>query len=182
MFDPRAYRELCEELTASRDRMQEVIQMTQQKSSKKRRTLRVSLVAAAMCALTAITASAAHPELLEAVVASIRASMVVSGHQQEWLRVDGPQPAAPDSPEASVEERGGRVILTVDGAETDITEALAQDGQYVWRDGEKGSQTQVLVVLDENGTPMTVIHVAAAGERIDGAAVSVVDGPARKNK
>ena len=91
---------------------------------------------------------------------------------------DGSQITALRYPDVSVEERDGRTILTVDGAETDITDALSEDGRYVWEDTDNGSQAQVIVTLDEDGKPVWVANVAAAGETFEEAGVSVVSEPA----
>ena len=144
------------------------------RSAWRRRPLRVGLAAAALCALTVVGASAANPEFLEEIVLSIRSTVVVSDYQEELIMEDGSQITALRYPDVSVEERDGRTILTVDGAETDITDALSEDGRYVWEATDNGSQAQVIVTLDEDGKPVWVANVAAAGETFEEAGVSVV--------
>ena len=164
MFDPKLYHEACSEMHVSEEKLQEVIHMTEQNKKRAiRRPLRVGLAAAALCALTVVGASAANPEFLEGIVLSIRSAVVVSDYRY---------------PDVSVEERDGRTILTVDGAETDITDALSEDGRYVWEDTDNGSQAQVIVTLDGDGKPVWVANVAAAGETFEEAGVSVVSEPA----
>ena len=90
---------------------------------------------------------------------------------------DGSQVTALRYPHVSVEERAGRTVLTVDGAETDITDALARDGRYVWEDADNGTQAQVVVTLDGEGAPVWVVHVAA-GEPLGDSGGSLVSGPA----
>lgn len=109
---------------------------------------------------------------------SIRSAVVVSDYQEELIMEDGSQITALHFPDVSVEERDGRTILTVNGAETDITGALAEDGRYVWEDTDNGSQAQVIVTLDEDGKPVWAANVAAAGETFEEAGVSVVSEPA----
>ena len=59
MFEPNQYRELCSELHVSEEKLQEVIQMSEQKKSKlARRPLRVGLAAAALSALLVVSVSA----------------------------------------------------------------------------------------------------------------------------
>ena len=168
MFDPKLYHEACSEMHVSEEKLQEVIHMTEQNKKRAiRRPLRVGLAAAALCALTVVGASAANPEFLEEIVLSIRSTVVVSDYQEELIMEDGSQITALRYPDVSVEERAGRTILTVDGAETDITDALSEDGRYVWEDTDNGSQAQVIVTLDEDG-----------GETFEEAGVSVVSEPA----
>ena len=179
MFDPKLYHEACSEMHVSEEKLQEVIHMTEQNKKRAiRRPLRVGLAAAALCALTVVGASAANPEFLEEIVLSIRSAVVVSDYQEELIMEDGSQITALHFPDVSVEERDGRTILTVDGAETDITDALSEDGRYVWEDTDNGSQAQVIVTLDEDGKPVWVANVAAAGETFEEAGVSVVSEPA----
>ncbi len=180
MFEPNQYRELCSELHVSEEKLEEVIQMSEQKKSKlARRPLRVGLAAAALSALLVVSVSAAsNPELLEEIFSSIRSSVVVSDYQQEWTMDDGSKMSALRYPEVAVEERDDRTILIVDGVETDITDSLTPDGRYVWEDNDNGTQAQVVVTLDEDGKPVWVANVAGAGEEITDAAVSVVSEPA----
>ena len=134
MFDPKLYHEACSEMHVSEEKLQEVIHMTEQNKKRAvRRPLRVGLAAAALCALTVVGASAANPECLEEIVLSIRSAVVVSDYQEELIMEDGSQFTALYFPDVSVEERDGRTILIVNGAETDITDALSEDGRYVWR-------------------------------------------------
>lgn len=178
MFDPKLYRDVCSELHLSEEKLQEVIHMAEQnKKHRVRRPLRVGLAAAALCALTVITAGATNSEALGAFVASIRASVTVSDYQEELLTEDGTRITALRFPDVSAEERDGRTILTVDGAETDITDALARDGRYVWEDTDNGSRAQVVVTLDEDGKPVWVVNMAVAGQELEDAAVSVVSEP-----
>ena len=179
MFDPKLYHEACSEMHVSEEKLQEVIHMTEQNKKRAvRRPLRVGLAAAALCALTVVGASAANPEFLEGIVLSIRSTVVVSDYQEELIMEDGSQITALHFPDVSVEERDGRTILIVNGAETDITGALSEDGRYVWEDTDNGSQAQVIVTLDEDGKPVWVANVAAAGETFEEAGVSVVSEPA----
>ncbi len=179
MFDPNLYRDACAQLRVSEKTLQEVIQMAEQnKKHAARRPLRIGLAAAALCALTVLTAGAVNPELVAELMTSIRSSAAVSAYQEEWVMEDGSQVTALRYPHVSVEERAGRTVLTVDGAETDITDALARDGRYVWEDADNGTQAQVVVTLDGEGAPVWVVHVAAAGEPLGDSGGSLVSGPA----
>ena len=92
MFDPNAYRETCSELRLSEEKLQEVIRMTEQANHKTgRRPLRVGLIAAALCALLAVSVSAANPQVLEGLVATIRSSFTVGEYREERVMEDGVQ-------------------------------------------------------------------------------------------
>ena len=160
MFDPNMYHMLCEQLTAPQETIEEVIQMTKDKKTmRKRRPMRVLVTVAAVCAALAITASAANPEVLEGILVTIRSSVSIGEYREEMMMDSGETVTALRFPEASVEERDGRVILTVDGEAIDITSEMKQDGQYIWEYSDEGTNAQVMVFLDENGKPQTVINI-----------------------
>ncbi len=160
MFDHNAYRERCSELHISEEALQEVIEMAEQKQKKTvRRPMRVGLIAAALCALLIVTVSAANPELLEGLLVSIRSSVSVGDYREDLTMESGEQVIALREPEAAVEERDGRMFLVVDGEETDITEAMAEDGSYHWERRDEGAVVRVTVTLDENGEPVTISNV-----------------------
>ena len=79
-------------------------------------------------------------------------------------------------PEASLEERDGRTILIVDGVETDVTQALTDQGEYLYECGEGEEQAQVRVYLDEQGESRLMTSFFTAGE--DGGTGAVVVVPA----
>ena len=130
MFDHNAYRERCSELHVSEEALQEVIKMAEQKQKKPvRRPLRVGLIAAAVTVALMVTVNAANPEALEGLLATIRTSASLGDYREEIVVDDtGETITALRLPDTAVEERDGRIILTVDGEETDITEAMERDG------------------------------------------------------
>lgn len=162
MFDPNAYRETCSELRLSEKKLQEVIRMTEQANHKTGRPLRVGLIAAALCALLAVSVSAANPQVLEGLVATIRSSVTVGEYREELVMEDGVQLTALRFPEVTAEERDGRTVLTVDGQEMDITDAMARDGTYTWTYEDEGATVSVQVYLDEQGALQTITNVAPA--------------------
>lgn len=175
MFDPDMYHVLCEQLTAPHETIEEVIQMTKEKKTmRKRRPIRVLVAVAAVCTALAITASASNPEILEGIVMSIRTSVSIGEYREELVMENGEVMTALCIPDAAVEERDGRTILTVDGEELDITEELAREGRYVWYDEDQGAKVQVEVTLDENGAPQAVVSAALAEEDIGDASFSVI--------
>ena len=144
MFEPNQYRELCSELHVSEEKLEEVIQMTEQEKKRKfHRPMRLGLVAAAVAAFRVNTEEGTGGLCL---------------------------------PEASLEERDGRTILIVDGVETDVTQALTDQGEYLYECGEGEEQAQVRVYLDEQGAPRLMTSFFTAGE--DGGTGAVVVVPA----
>ena len=168
MFEPNQYRELCSELHVSEEKLEEVIQMTEQEKKRKfHRPMRLGLVAAAV---------AANSEAIMTYLTSLRDAAVAG---EAWA--DSPVNTEEGTgglclPEASLEERDGRTILIVDGVETDVTQALTDQGEYLYECGEGEEQAQVRVYLDEQGAPRLMTSFFTAGE--DGGTGAVVVVPA----
>lgn len=142
MFDPRSYREACDALALDTEKIEEMIAMTE--NSKKetvRRPARVALVAAALAAALCVTAAAAELPAVQEFFATIFVTVTADG-----------EAAGLNVPSVAVEEREGRSILLVDGAETDITDALAREGGYLY----EGDGFQVEV--DENGVAIVTSY------------------------
>lgn len=133
MFDPRSYREACDMLALDTEKIEEMITMTENsKKTTVRRPARVAMLAAAMVAALGITASAAELPAVQEFFATV---FVTVTSDAAGLKL----------PSVAVEEREGRSILIVDGEETDVTDALAREGGYLY----EGDGFQVAV--DENG-------------------------------
>lgn len=162
MFDHNAYRERCSELHISEEALQEVIEMAEQKQKKPvRRPLRVGLIAAAVTAALMVTVSAANPEALQGLLATIRSSTAIGDYREDIVMDDtGETVTALRLPDTAVEEKDGRIILTVDGEKTDITDAMERDGSYLWTREDEGAKVSVQVTLDEEGKPVAVTNVA----------------------
>lgn len=181
MFDHNAYRERCSELHVSEEVLQEVIEMAEQKQKKPvRRPLRVGLIAAVVTVALMVTVSAANPEALGWLSATIRSSVSMGDYREEIVMDDtGETITALRLPDTAVEERDGRIILTVDGEETDITEAMEQDGSYLWTREDEGAEVSVQVTLDEDGKPVAVSHVTlpdGTGQEDNMAMVTEISG------
>ena len=150
MFEPNQYRELCSELHVSEEKLEEVIQMTEQEKKRKfHRPMRLGLVAAAVAAMLVVTVSAANSEAIMTYLTSLRDAAVAG---EAWA--DSPVNTEEGTgglrlPEASLEERDGRTILIVDGVETDVTQALTDQGEYLYECGE-GVMTAVWVSIAVN--------------------------------
>lgn len=134
MFDPKSYREACDRLALDGEKIEEMILMTENQEKKKiaRRPLRAAMLAAAVVTALGITASAADLPAVKEFFATIFVTVTSDD-------------AGLNLPSVAVEEREGRSILIVDGKETDVTDALAREGGYLYEgDGFR-------VEVDENG-------------------------------
>lgn len=135
MFDPKVYREACRELRAPEDKIEEVIEMTENTKKKVRRPLRTALICAAAMATMVVSVAAADPEGFQELVYNIASIIRVDEYRQDLTTVDGEQVTVFSVPEASVEERDGRAILVIDGKDAaDITDALKAEGCYTYED------------------------------------------------
>ena len=133
-------------------------------------------VAAAVAAMLVVTVSAANSEAIMTYLTSLRDAAVAG---EAWA--DSPVNTEEGTgglclPEASLEERDGRTILIVDGVENDVTQALTDQGEYLYECGEGEEQAQVRVYLDEQGAPRLMTSFFTAGE--DGGTGAVVVVPA----
>lgn len=146
MFDPKVYREMCRELRAPGDKIEEVITMTNQSNKRRRRPVRALLITAAAVALMAVGVSAANPDMVQELVFTIMESVQVGEYRQELTLDNGETLTALKCPQAAVENRDGRAILVLDGeAAADITDALEADGRYVYEYTDEGAQLTVTV-------------------------------------
>ena len=146
MFDPKLYREVCGELRAPQEKIEEIIAMTENhKSRKNRRPVRAVLVAAAAVAAMAIGASAANPEVLEGITMQIASVLQVGELRQDMTTTEGGTITSLEIPEARVEDRDGRAVLLVMGEEIDITDALEREGQYTYTYADEGTELTILV-------------------------------------
>lgn len=134
MFDPKSYCKACDRLNLDEEKIKEMIAMTENQKKPAYRPVRAALVAAALAAALGITASAAELPAVKEFFATI--FVTVSGDVGDTgLRL----------PDVAVEKREGRFILILDGEETDVTDALARDGKYLYEgDGFE-------VAVDGNG-------------------------------
>lgn len=119
MFDPKRYQNACAQLRLGHDKWEEIIAMTENTSAKKRlsRPMKTILIAAACVAALTVTAMAAP------AVQQLFTTFTITYRNADSQTVFA-------MPTLTLEEREGRNILTVDGAETDVTDAFARDGQY----------------------------------------------------
>ena len=133
MFNPKLYREACRELKAPEDKIEEVIEMTEQSSKKKRRPLRTALIAVAAAAMMVVGVSAANPDMVEDFAGRIANIIQVNQYRMEMTTEDGMTITVFSAPQASVENRDGRAILVIDGEDTaDITDELNAEERFYY--------------------------------------------------
>ncbi len=162
MFDPKLYREACDRMTMDAGKIEEMIAMTENTSKKPvRRPTRVMLVAAALVAALGITASAAEIPAVKEFFATVFVT----------VKTDEGLLAGMNIPTMAVEEREGRTFLILDEKEIDVTEDIADGGEYLY-EGE-GYTVQV----DANGEATLIV---SCGE--DGKTISVTTVPGVKDE
>ncbi len=132
MFDPQVYREACGKMTVPQDKLEEMIVMTQAKEKKVRRPFRAALIAAAAVAMMVVGVGAANPEAVQELFVQIATVVRVDEYRQEMVTSEGESITVLSIPEVNVENRDGQAILIVDEEERDITQALAEQGTYVY--------------------------------------------------
>mgnify|MGYP001030458469 CR=1 FL=1 len=167
MFDLKLYRDACQELKASADKVEEVIAMTKNTNQKKMRPLRTALVCAAAVAMMVVSVAAANPEGMEELWLTLRNAVQVDRYRTDLVTDSGEKVSVISVPQARLENRDGRAILMVNGQDVaDITGDLARDQHYVYEDTAAGSKINVTVdgtidnwsmtadvgKLDEDGT------------------------------
>lgn len=101
-----------------------------------------ALIAAAV-ALLAVSVSAANPDALREIVWELQTTFFVSGETEDGSF------AAIRVPEVTLTDREDRVILTVEGQETDVTDALAAEGCFRLEQAEADGS----ILIDIAGTP-----------------------------
>ena len=147
MFDPEVYRDMCRELRAPQEKIEEMIAMTENNKKKFHKPLRTALALCATVAMMVVGVAAANPEGLQEFVINLGSIVRVDRYRSDVTTEDGETFSMVQSPEAKVENRDGRAILVVNGEDAaDITDALAQDQHYVFEDFTE--DTRITITVD----------------------------------
>ena len=147
MFDPKLYREACREIEAPEDKIEEIIAMTEKTNKKRIRPLRTALIAAAAVAMMVVSVAAANPEQFQEFVINLGSIVRVDRYRSDVTTEDGETFSMLSVPNAKLENRDGRAILTLDGEDAaDITDALVRDRHYVFEDFSE--DTKITVTVD----------------------------------
>ncbi len=130
MFDPRRYQDACAQLGLGRDKLEEMIAMTEKQPRRRlAHPVRTALIAAACLLALSLTAFAASPAGQE----MIRTLYVT-------YRVVSPDP---DAPQPST----GVVTVTIDPADA----ATDQDSYIIWHEIGEGDETVPTTVPGQTG-------------------------------
>lgn len=139
MFGQKSYCDACDRLCLDTDKIEEMIDMTENQKKTARRPVRAALLAAALAAAFGITASAADLPAVKEFFATIFVTVTSDD-------------AGLNLPSVAVEKREERSILIINGEETDVTAALAQEGGYLYEgDGFR-------VEVDANGIALVTAY------------------------
>lgn len=160
----RARERLRRELRAPEEKVKEIVTMSQQNHTKSRRPVRAVLIAAAAAAMMAVGVSAANPQAVQELFFQIATVIQVDEFRQEMTTEDGEQVTVFHTPEVHVENRAGRALLVVNGEETDITDALLQDGRYVYEQTTEGDTKLSITVTGSPEKWEMEVSMCGAGE------------------
>ena len=163
MFDQKLYREACRELRAPEDKIEEIIAMTEKTNKKRIRPLRTALIAAAAVAMMVVSVAAANPEEFQAFVVNLGSIVRVDRYRSDVTTEDGETFSMLSVPNAKLENRDGRAILTLNGEDAaDITDALVRDRHYVFEDFSE--DTKVTVTVDGSIDKWTIEAAIGVGK------------------
>ncbi len=96
-------------------------------------------------ALLGISVGAVNTEPVQEFLYHISTAVQVGVFRQDITTEEGVDLTIYHMPEVSLEDRDGRAILLLDGEETDITDALAQDGHYTFQQQSEGTVLDLTV-------------------------------------
>lgn len=144
------YRNAVDGLTFSADfterttaLLQAHVRQEKEEPMKFKRSRKFVVLLAAAVALLVVSVSAANADTLKEIVWKLQTVFFVSGETEDGSF------AAIRIPEVTLADRGERVILTVEGEETDVTDALAAEQVYTLEQAEEDG----CLVIEVTGTP-----------------------------
>ena len=143
MFDRRSYLDTISALRADPDKLEEIIKMKENDRRHIPHSLRPVAAVAAALALLGISVGAVNTEPVQEFLYHISTAVQVGVFRQDITTEEGVDLTIYHMPEVSLEDRDGRAILLLDGEETDITDALAQDGHYTFQQQSEGTALAV---------------------------------------
>ena len=145
MFDRRSYLDTISALRADPDKLEEIIKMKENDRRHIPHSLRPVAAVAAALALLGISVGAVNTEPVQEFLYHISTAVQVGVFRQDIITEEGVDLTIYHMPEVSLEDRDGRAILLLDGEETDITDALAQDGHYTFQQQSEGTVLDLTV-------------------------------------
>lgn len=152
MFSLNQYKRDCDNLCFRSTDLEEMISVAEKKQLKNRKTFRSVALVAACVAVLSMTAMAQEPVRGMIEQAMVYLVKTVNNGEDKYNYFA----SSVYTPPMSYEEQNGRMIFTVDGKATDVTEAIERDGYYdcKWDDANLHLTAEGLVTytrLDENG-------------------------------
>lgn len=123
--------------------LQARVQQEKEEPMKFKKSRKFVVLLAAAVALLVVSVSAANLDTLKEIVWEIQTVFFVSGETEDGSF------AAIRIPEVTLTDREDRVILTVEGEETDVTDALAAEQVYTLEQAEEDG----CLVIEVTGTP-----------------------------
>lgn len=157
MFDLNTYKKDCDRLTLGRDTLEEMIYMTEQKKKKNFKPLRVAMLTAALVAALGLTAAATDGPVKDFLDEIFITFTFTAKDDVNFcmLEVNGDADfmTGITLPTMAYAEKDGRMILTLDGEELDVTEAMEKDGYY-----EQAIEGAILRVTVDGMATVTVYN------------------------
>lgn len=158
MFDMSSYHKDCAQLTLGREKIQEMITMTESKKKKAfRYPVRVMVLVAALVAALGLTAAATDGPVKDFLDEIFITFTFTAKDDANFcmLEVNGDTDfmTGLTLPTMAYEEKDGRKILTLDGEALDVTEAMEKDGYY-----EQAIEGAILRVTIDGMATITVYN------------------------
>lgn len=155
MMDRRLFQDTFSELHASEERIQEVLSMTKEMQTHRRRASRAVLmtaaIAASLCVSAGIANAATDGQLFEAVEYHITSVFHDNDYKISMKTEDGCDVIVLGA-ETDVVKENGRVLLKVEDVSIDITDDLARDNAYTYENTD-GTTTLRVDVYPDAGAP-----------------------------
>lgn len=119
------------------------------------RTKKLAALLAAAAAVLMVSVSAANPEAIREIVWELKTVFFVSGTTEDGSF------AAIRVPEVTLMDREDRVILTIEGDETDVTDALEAEGCYSVEQTEEDGR----ILIEVTGSPADCVCTITGYQR-----------------
>ncbi len=153
MMDRRLFQDTFSELHASETCIQEVLSMTKEMQTPRRRASRAVLmtaaIAASLCVSAGVANAATDGQLFEAVEYHITSILPINDYQISMKTEDGGEVIVLNT-QADVVKENGRVLLKIDEESIDITDDLAKDNAYTYEDTSGTTTLHIDVYPDED--------------------------------
>ena len=175
MFDRKSYLDNISALRADPDKLEEIIKMKENDRRHIPHSLRPVAAVAAALALLGISVGAVNTEPVQEFLYHISTAVQVGVFRQDITTEEGVDLTIYHMPEVSLEDRDGRAILLLDGEETDITDALAQDGHYTF---QQQSESTVLDLTVTGSVQDWTLTCSVHGEGEEGPVYTYTGGEA----